>query len=250
MHYVMSDLHGRWDLYTAMLEQIEFSPEDRLYILGDVVDRNRGGIRIFKDILARPNVQMLLGNNEHMMRHAVTAPEERTLNGRETNRAIWYRNGGNITQAEWDLEPETVRARILERIESLPLNLTVEVGSTRFLLCHASPVSMFRVYGFFYPDEKEFAVWQRIPLAPPPLGDRTILIGHTPTRHVQRADWPRMRIAHGDGVIDLDCGCVFPEYGGQLGCLRLEDGMEFYSVEGSVRAGEAAAWKARYVQSI
>ena len=37
MHYVMSDLHGRWDLYTAMLEQIEFSPEDRLYILVDVV---------------------------------------------------------------------------------------------------------------------------------------------------------------------------------------------------------------------
>ena len=94
MHYVMSDLHGRWDLYTAMLEQIGFSPEDRLYILGGVVDRNRGGIRIFKDILERPNVQMLLGNHEHMMRYAVTAPEERTLNGRETNRAIWYRNGG------------------------------------------------------------------------------------------------------------------------------------------------------------
>ncbi len=55
---------------------------------------------------------------------------------------------------------------------------------------------------------------------------------------------------NGDGVIDLDCGCVFPEYGGQLGCLRLEDGMEFYSGEGPVTAGEAAEWKARYVQTI
>ena len=55
---------------------------------------------------------------------------------------------------------------------------------------------------------------------------------------------------NGDGVIDLDCGCVFPEYGGQLGCLRLEDGMEFYSEEGPVTAGEAAEWKARYVQTI
>ena len=230
MHYVMSDLHGRWDLYTAMLEQIGFSPEDRLYILGGVVDRNRGGIRIFKDILERPNVQMLLGNHEHMMRYAVTAPEERTLNGRETNRAIWYRNGGNITQTEWDLEPEKVRARILERIERLPLNLTVEVGSTRFLLCHASPVSMFRVYGFFYPDETEFAIWHRLePWMNTRFPADVLICGHTPTAcYSNTIPMEITRIK--DNVYDIDCGCASGDDSeGRLGCLRLEDLKEYYT---------------------
>ena len=46
-----------------------------------------------------------------------------------------------------------------------------------------------------------------------------------------------------DGVIDIDCGCAYPQYGGQLGCLRLEDFTEFYSADGIVTAAEAAVWK-------
>ena len=42
MTYAMSDLHGESGRYQAMLERIRFSPEDTLFILGDVVDR--GGI--------------------------------------------------------------------------------------------------------------------------------------------------------------------------------------------------------------
>ena len=233
MHYVMSDLHGRWDLYSAMLEQIGFSAEDRLYVLGDVADRNCGGIRIFRDILERPNVSLLLGNHEHMLRHAVTAPEERTLNGRETNRMLWYRNGGRVTQEEWDGTPESVRAEILRLIESLPLNLTVEAGGTRFLLCHASPVSMFRVYGFFYPDETEFAVWHRLePWMNIRFPADVLICGHTPTAYYTNQlpmEITRIR----ENVYDIDCGCSDwenPEC--RLGCLRLEDRKEFYTESG------------------
>lgn len=242
MHYVMSDLHGRWDLYTAMLEQIEFSPEDHLYIIGDVIDRGPDGITLLQSIQSMPNAALLLGNHEYMMINALRHPED--------NWAVyqWYKNGCEETlQRFYDLIPQA-REELLLYLESLPAQLELTINARKYCLVHAAPLELYEAGR--WKDEREFAVWQRIPLAPPPLGDRTILIGHTPTRHVQRADWPRMRIAHGDGVIDLDCGCVFPEYGGQLGCLRLEDGMEFYSVEGSVRAEEAAAWKARYVQSI
>ena len=41
MTYVMSDLHGRYDLYVKMLELIGFSEEDELYVPRDVVDRGR-----------------------------------------------------------------------------------------------------------------------------------------------------------------------------------------------------------------
>ena len=37
MTYVMSDIHGEYDKYRKMLEQIDFCDEDTLYVLGDVV---------------------------------------------------------------------------------------------------------------------------------------------------------------------------------------------------------------------
>jgi hypothetical protein len=38
----MSDLHGRYDQYAAMLEKIRFSPNYTLYILGDSIDGQDG----------------------------------------------------------------------------------------------------------------------------------------------------------------------------------------------------------------
>ena len=43
MTYAMSDLHGESGRYQAMLERIRFSPEDALFILGDVTGAASGG---------------------------------------------------------------------------------------------------------------------------------------------------------------------------------------------------------------
>lgn len=63
----MSDLHGEKYRYDAMLEMIQFSGEDTLYILGDVVDRGPNGIDILRDIMQRPNVHLILGNHEDLL---------------------------------------------------------------------------------------------------------------------------------------------------------------------------------------
>ena len=36
MIYVMSDVHGNFEIFESVMEQIELKPEDRLSILGDV----------------------------------------------------------------------------------------------------------------------------------------------------------------------------------------------------------------------
>ena len=51
MIYAMSDLHGCYDKYIKMLEKINFSNDDTLYILGDIVDRGADGIKILQDIM-------------------------------------------------------------------------------------------------------------------------------------------------------------------------------------------------------
>ena len=44
-------------------------------------------------------------------------------------------------------------------------------------------------------------------------------------------------------MIAIDCGCGFPDRGGQLGCIRLEDMTEYYSDDGVFTKEEAAEWR-------
>ena len=66
MIYVMSDLHGEYDKFINMLNKIEFSSKDTLYILGDVLDRGEKSLEII-DYIRRPennNIKLLMGNHE------------------------------------------------------------------------------------------------------------------------------------------------------------------------------------------
>ena len=64
--YCISDIHGEYDRYIKMLETINFTDDDFLYILGDAIDRGPDSIAVITDIMSRKNVQMLLGNHEQM----------------------------------------------------------------------------------------------------------------------------------------------------------------------------------------
>ena len=242
MHYVLSDIHGQSAAFDAILGMIDMTEDDRLVILGDVIDRGPDGIGLLRRIRKMPNATLLLGNHEYMMIDALRHPDDDMVMMR------WWKNGCEETfRCFYDLDAQA-RKDVLLYLESLPVQVEVTAGERRYLLVHAAPVELYEAG--HWKDAREFAVWQRMPMASTrPFPDRTIVFGHTPTAHVQRVDWPRMRIARGDGMIDTDCGCPFPDHGGQLGCLRLEDGTEYYSSEGIVTGREAAEWKALHVRT-
>ena len=234
MTYVISDLHGRLDLYHEMMKKISFCAEDTLYILGDIGDRNEGGIQIFKEIMDEPNIHMLMGNHEQMMLDAIVSPEAISLNGNETNEQLWFRNGGSITKKEFRDEPEELQQRILQYIKGLPLNISLEVDGIKYLLVHGMPTCMFGKYGRDYDDIAEFAVWERIEgWMKVEFPADVMICGHTPTWYYR--DENPMRICSvRENVYDIDCGCASgEEYGGRLACLRLEDMKAFYTGEAS-----------------
>ena len=76
MIYVMSDIHGHEGRFDSILKQINLQPEDTLYILGDVIDRNPRGGQLLRRIMNQPNIKMLLGSHEHMMLDALYWPHE------------------------------------------------------------------------------------------------------------------------------------------------------------------------------
>ena len=47
MTYCLSDIHGEILKWQDMLKLIQFSDEDTMYVLGDVIDRNPHGIEIW-----------------------------------------------------------------------------------------------------------------------------------------------------------------------------------------------------------
>ena len=64
MKYCISDVHGAYGLFGALLDAIRFSEEDVLYICGDIIDKGKNSIRLARQIAASPNMRCLLGNHE------------------------------------------------------------------------------------------------------------------------------------------------------------------------------------------
>ena len=241
MHYILSDIHGNSAAFDAILAMIDMKPDDCLYILGDVIDRGPDGVGLLCRVSQMRNTTLLLGNHEHMMLQALRHPDD------DFALMQWWKNGCEQTFRRFHELDEETREQLLCYLESLPVQLEMRVNGRDYCLVHAAPMELYQPG--WWKDEREFAVWHRMPLVlPSALEGRTVLIGHTPTLFVQRIEWPRLRIAHGEGVIDMDCGCVFPDSGGQLGCLRLEDMCEYYSSEGIVTAQEAEDWRRDYCQ--
>lgn len=68
-NYAISDIHGKYGSYMEAIKKL--NNKDHLYIIGDVIDRGEGGIKIIQDIIQRqsdpennPEITFLLGNHE------------------------------------------------------------------------------------------------------------------------------------------------------------------------------------------
>lgn len=242
MLYVLSDIHGQKRRFDSIMRQINLQPEDTLYVLGDVIDRNPDGIKILRQLMAMPNVKLLLGNHEHMMLDALWyygntfGTDQKRYQEQRMN--LWYRNGGKVTHDYLKHISKTLRAEIFEYLDKLPLNEEVLVNGNLFILVHAAPAKLFEKYRPFtkYTTEKDFAIWYRFGESDRYPCEETVVFGHTKTNHFQQGE--PLHIWHGPGLIGIDCGSSVPEWGdpastqkGRLACLRLDDMKEFYSEE-------------------
>ena len=232
MHYVLSDIHGSERRFDSILSQIGLKDDDTLFVLGDVIDRHRGGLRILRKLMAMPNAALILGNHEYMMLRALGQPVD---DNSDTGDALkhWYRNGGDVTHFHWKFLRKTVRQQIIDYLHSLPLSREVTVNGTTYRLVHGAPGELWQTCtDQRYLNLTHFSVWYRLEEDDPMPGGVTVIFGHTPTRHYR--DIAPMEVWYGTGRIGIDCGSGYPESGelagcGRLACLRLEDGRVFYS---------------------
>lgn len=230
--YVMSDLHGNYQAYQKMLKKIDFKMEDKLYILGDILDRGPNPIKIILDLMERPNVEILAGNHCVMacecfefLLQEITEESLLQMNERAMDQLLgWQMNGGASTINEFLKYDKDTQKKILRFIQNFLLYDEIEVSGKTYVFVHAG-------LGNFTPDkelweyELDELVWERADYGRVYYEDKYVVTGHTPTMMIKENPRPGY-IYQGNRHIAIDCGCSFPN--GRLGCLRLEDMEEFY----------------------
>lgn len=213
MIYCISDIHGEIDKFHAMLDLIEFSKANTLYVLGDVIDRYPGGVDILLEIMQSENIIMLKGNHEQMMYDDLGPIADYGA------KRLWLSNGGGSTRRELLFHrSREERRKILRFVNALPEFLNIEVEGQKFHLVHGFPGN-----------DSETRIWGRIkPDTENPMLGKTVIVGHTPTSFLTGDDHSPLRIWKRPGIIDIDCGSGNETELRALACLRLNDMKEYY----------------------
>ncbi|MBQ3125034.1 MAG: serine/threonine protein phosphatase [Clostridia bacterium] len=235
---VMSDLHGCYDKYQMMLEKIKFNDkEDKLIILGDVLDRGENPLCIIKDIMKRENVELLMGNHElfaFSVMPYVNSPideinEEFYSEELRKKYFTWMWNGGDTTFDEFYKLSIKEQKEIIAYLQELPSSIEVTVNGNKYFLSHAGINNYISDEELGWKTVEDF-VWRSPDNFDMPFfkeENRFLVFGHTPTFRIPGGT--AGKIFKKNNYIGIDCGAVFEKYfEGKLGCLCLNTMEEFY----------------------
>ena len=247
--YTVSDLHGQYDLFKKGLEKIGFSDRDFLYVLGDVIDRGRDGIKLLRYIRDHKNMDMLLGNHEHMMLHSVDHSGRALCSGIDS--VIWLDyNGGDVTFDRYAVLTESSRKRLLGWLRNRYVVKTVRIKNRAFCLSHSYFDQSLINIRYRYADEAAVydVVWRSIYREDPGTNgidlygkyDYTFVSGHVPVQYVKcyyggENITPGLTALWHGNMVDIDGGCSYgehfydgnPEHQNGMLFLRLDDLKEF-----------------------
>lgn len=229
MIYVISDLHGYpFDKLLELLNKANFTKNDYLFILGDLIDRGMYGTEYLKWLLYQENVELFLGNHEAMLLSCSFLFEEVNEENLQnlTSESLellanWKDNGAKWTLEGFYAMEQDDRISIIEYLREAPLYEIVSVNNKDYLLTH-SGLGGFeegKKISVYSADE---LLWNR-----PKLSDRyydniTTIFGHSPT-FMYGKEYSG-KIIKTDTWINIDVGTG---YGYSPVLLRLDDMKEF-----------------------
>ena len=206
--FAISDIHGCARTFDALLDNIQFTKNDELYLLGDYIDRGPDSKGVIDTIWLMQekgyHIKCLRGNHEQLMLDSKINRE---------SAYIWMRNGGDKALNSFGgVILDDVPNNYFTWMENLPYYFEVD----NFILVHAG-------FKFDMPNpfmEKHAMIWQREwyqRINYDWLEDRIIVHGHTPMSSFKIEK--SFEIINENQYLDIDSGCVFKNRilgGGQL----------------------------------
>ena len=132
--FLVGDVHGQYDMLVAELRRVEFRRSvDRLFLVGDVIDR---GPNSYKCLMLgyAPWAFPVLGNHELMMRAAIGEDAS------ERMYVHWLTEGGMWYLIE---DRKSEKPVLLDAISTWPYAIELEVGDKRLGIVHAEPPALW-----------------------------------------------------------------------------------------------------------
>ncbi|MEL6944805.1 MAG: metallophosphoesterase family protein [Bacteroidota bacterium] len=206
--YAISDIHGCSKSFQALLEKINFSPKDELYLLGDYIDRGPDSKGVIDHVLSLKEddyiIHCLKGNHEQMMID--------TMSGNDRHADIWLRNGGEETLKSYFQLTKDIPDEHIHFLDSLPFYQETDdyyFVHAGFNFLNTNPLA-----------DQENMLWMRnwyLKIDYAWLGQKMIVHGHTPiSRTAMEAQLEKVDQLR---VINIDGGCVFKDIRPQQGWL-------------------------------
>lgn len=191
--FAIGDIHGCYNTFkTLLLEKLEIQKSDKIYCIGDYVDRGNHSKAVIDFIidLRTDGYQIitLRGNHEQMMLDSTIDQEKLYL---------WLRNGG----------AETLKSFGISSVSELTDKYLTFLRQTKLLVATDSYVFVhaglnFRIENPFI--DKEAMLWTRDEyFDQSKINNRTVIHGHTPLPFKTLMAQPK------SGRINIDGGCVF-----------------------------------------
>lgn len=231
--YVVSDIHGEYDMFIELLQKIKPKETDKLYVLGDVLDRGPHPVKTLLMLMGMSNVVCIAGNHELMaleclefLRKEITDQSIEELDEKMLDNLVtWQYNGSKTTIDEFRRLDEETRQKVVEFLKEFSIYEELTVNGEEYLLVHAglgnySPEKDIEDYSL-----KEL-VWGRADYKIKYFDDIYVVTGHTPTQYIEGNPRPGY-IYRENNHIAIDCGGYIP--GGRLAAICLDTGEEYYS---------------------
>ena len=183
--WVIGDIHGFYQSFISLLEQLNLGTDDRVVLLGDLIDRGPNSYGVVHTARTNEQILSVKGNHEAMMAENFSLEQLKNPN---IDMLVWINNGGNTTirsyldafnNASTSSDRQLMEEQIqndIKWIETIPLHIVLK----KWRLIHAG-------YSPNLPlDEQteEEYLWVRKEFhqAPEPVDpERTVVFGHTPT---------------------------------------------------------------------
>ena len=226
--YVISDIHGQYDMFMELLDKIKLKDTDTLYILGDILDRGPHPIKTIRKLMEMPNAICMVGNHELMalecleflMKEITDMAIEELDEEMLDNLVTWQYNGSKSTIDEFSQLDSEAKQEVIDFIKEFLIYEEVSINDKNYLLLHAG-------LGNYSPDKdiEDYSlhelIWVRADYDVQYFKDTYVITGHTPTQTIEDNPHPGY-IYRRNNHIAIDCGASYP--GGRLAalCLTLE----------------------------
>lgn len=228
MTYAVSNLFGRFDKFTKLIEKIKFTDDDYMYILGDIVDYGDDSVGLITEISMRYNIYSILGKHEIKARDLLSEFEKILKSGEGPSKDFsakileWVTNGGQPTlEAFKDADSDT-REGFLDYLNELPAYEEAFVGDKEYYLVNKG-ISNYQTEKSIDDYSAEAFILENIDLKKKYFDDRILVCGYYTDPDATEEE--KGRACYGNGSVVLSFGT---DCNDKVACLRLEDGKEFY----------------------